>query len=107
MSDDYLRDPFGTPPTDVATTKRQMTRESLKRLNDLVGADVDYTTPGEVIEDNDGIPNAVGPSTTTKAYFGGVAIAQTDVDRLGLTAEELATDYPNITVIQAPNKQED
>lgn len=103
---DYLRDPFGTPPTDVATTKRQMTRESLKRLNDLVGTDVDYTTPGQVIEDNDGIPNAVGPSTTTKAYFGGIAIAQTDVDRLGLTEQELATDYPNVTVIRStPTKE--
>lgn len=104
---DYLRDPFGTPPRDITTKKRGMTRESLKRMNDLTGTFVDYTEPGEVLEDHDGIPNAVGPSTTTKSYFGGVAIAQTDADRLGLTAEELATDYPNITVIQAPNKQED
>lgn len=103
---DYLSDPYGTPPTDIATTKRQMTRESLKRLNDLVGRDVDYTTPGEVIEDNDGIPNAVGPSTTTKAYFGGIAIAQADVDRLGLTGDEMATDYPNVHVIRAPKKKE-
>ena len=104
---DYLHDPFGTPPRDITTQPRGLTREALKRMNDMVGGMTDYTTPGEVLEDHDGIPNAVGPSTTTRAYFGGVAIAQTDVDRLGLTADELATDYPNITVIDAPNQKEE
>lgn len=103
---DYLRDPFGTPPTDVATTKRQLTRESLKRMNDLVGSDVTYTEPGEVLEDADGIPNAVGPTTTTQAFFGGIAVARHEVDALGITADELARDFPNITIIDAPTTKE-
>lgn len=83
-----------------------LTREALKRMNDMTGTVVDYTTPGEVLLDMDGMPNGVGPSTTSRSYFGGVAITPRDVERLGLTDEELTTEFQNVRVIDVPNQKE-
>lgn len=93
-------------PRDIVPGKRGLTREALKRMNDMTGTTVDYTTPGEVLLDVDGTPNAVGPSSTTRAYFGGVAITTRDVERLGLTEDDLTNEFPNVRVVRAPDHKE-
>lgn len=84
---------------------RRLTRESLKRMNDLTGQVVDWTPEPGVIFDVDGNPHAVEP-LGNRAYFGGVAITTQDVAHLGLTPDELLTDYPNVRVIRAPQTKE-
>lgn len=85
----------------------RLTREALQRMNDLVGTYVEYTEPAEVLLDVDGVPSAVGSSSTTNALFGGVIVTNRDVERLGLTDYELATNYPNVRVISAYPTKED
>lgn len=101
MTHDDLNRPFA--PRDVVPPTG-MTRESLKRQNDAVNTEVTITTPGEVILDNDGIPNGVGPSTTTTGALGGIVITDTDQRRLGITEHELANDFPNVRVVTIPKR---
>ena len=89
-----------TPPDRVRGPG--LTREALLRMNDAVDQFVTVSTSGELLEDVDGRPLGVGPTRVENGIFGGVTVTRADLDRLGLTAEEV----PNVRVIDAPNQEE-
>lgn len=82
-------------PRDVVPA-RGLDREALIELNAAVGGYVEVIVPGEVVADLDGIPSAVGPSTVERASIARCVVMAADVERAGLTAEEL----PNIHVVE-------
>lgn len=106
MNDDYLNNLFREPAPKDTIRGPGLTREALKRMNDATDSVVTVTEPGEVIFDADGIPNGVAPSRTTQAFMGGAIITQGDANRLGLSPDEMATEYPNVRVIDVPNQKE-
>lgn len=66
-----------------------LTREDVLRASAAAGTVVDYTIPGAVLLDADGIPNAVGRPKTGQTVFGGLTITEAQLEKLGLTREEV------------------
>lgn len=103
MDDNYGHDDdnvFSFPdpaPPDVVSGEG-LTREDLKRMNDMFGKTVELTVPGDVPVDVDGTPLGVGPSRTGPATFGGVAITRTQARELDITEEE----FPNVRILEDP-----
>ena len=85
---------YGLPPRaprDVVSTA--ITVEALRKLDEMVGQSVEIVEPGEIPLDPDGVPLAVGPSTTTQETIVGPIIRAAEFLRLGADP----ADYPNIT----------
>ncbi|MGD7707250.1 hypothetical protein [Microlunatus sp. Y2014] len=75
--------------------KRGLTREALAIMNAAAGKPVEYSVPGELLEDVDGQPLGVGPTEVGTAILGRPIISQAEADRLGVTQEE----FPNVHII--------
>lgn len=93
--------PGDPPPADVVP-RPPLTLGTLRRLNDLAGQHVTVTTPGQVIEDADGIPIGVEPSATTEATMAGAVFTRAELDRLGGHPDN----FPNLRFIE-PEKGTD
>jgi hypothetical protein len=84
-------------PKDVVHTG--LTVEVLDKLNAAAGKPATITEPGEVLLDVDGIPNAVGPSTTSTGTIGAVAVSCKQLARLGVELEDARTRWPYLSFI--------
>ncbi len=83
-----MTEPGGTelPPPDVVP-RTGLTPDVL-RLMDASEGQLTITFPGEVIEDIDGVPNGVGPSTTVTAAST-VRISRAELESTGLPEKEI------------------
>jgi hypothetical protein len=89
-------------PADVVP-RPALTRETVELMDRLAGRQVEVTWPGRIIEDVDGIPNAVTPATTTVASVAGFTITRAEADRLGIDP----TNYPNVRIIDTEERPHD
>lgn len=80
--------------------RRGLTRATIELLCSARGQTVRIETPGEVTEDADGIPTAVGPTRTSIAAVGRVTITRREADELGIVDGE----YPGLRIIET-NKE--
>lgn len=82
------------PPVDVVPGTGP-TRDDYLRWNAAVGTTSAVTTYGDPIEDIDGVPAAVPEPTTTAVTFGGVGVTVAELERVGLTSDNV----PKLTII--------
>lgn len=85
----------------MTTETSAQDRARLLRLNELVGQSLNVIVPGEVLLDLDGIPAGVTASRHLPALTLGAVIASTELDRAGLTPE----DVPNLKIIYPEGDQ--
>lgn len=83
-----------------------LTREALKRMSDAIHTSVSVSEPAQVLCDIDGVPMAVLPSRNIEALLGGVLITQGEADRLALTPDELARDFPHVRIMTNPKENQ-
>lgn len=101
---DWLREVFEKQPPaprDVVPAEG-LTRDDLLRMNEAVGTAATGTIPGKVIVDVDGLPIGVEESRTETTVFGGAVVTSADLERNGLTAD----DVPHLTVMDPPRKEQ-
>ena len=105
---DFLRHLFDKAeavPSDVVpvtkATPAEM-RAHYLHMNEIAGTWVEFTTPGEVILDPDGMPIGVGESRTELAYHGGVVVTRAELEATGLTPE----DVPNVRIWEPRGRAE-
>lgn len=91
-----------TIPADVVPypeLTRAERREHLLTLNECADTWTEVTLPGEVVLDVDGIPIGVSAPRTECVYRAGSVITERDLERAGLTAD----DVPKLTINPNPN----
>jgi len=82
-------------PKDIVPPKG-LTADTLRHLNATIGHQINQHEPGELIEDVDGTPLAVGASQHHIGTLADVVVTAADVEAAGLTP----ADIPNIEVIE-------
>lgn len=93
---DELRDRPRAPKDVVRST---LSTAMLDALDAAVGGVVTVTEPGELVEDADGLPLSVGPSTSTTAGLGTCVFRAADLAQLGITTDEARRRWPALTFI--------
>lgn len=86
---------LNNPPQDVVPRKGPFA-DTLRRLNDAIGQQIEQREPGELMEDIDGNPLAVGMSQHRVATLGAVTVTAAEVEAAGLTPADL----PNLEIIE-------
>lgn len=81
-------------PRDVVPPTAS-TRDTLLRMNAMVGEIVTVLNPGEIVEDVDGFPIGMTENTVTRAPFAGAVVTPAHLASVGLTPQ----DVPNLTII--------
>lgn len=92
-------------PADVVPASG-LTLEALRIQSDAADTWTDVFIPGEPIEDADGHIVGMTPGRTERVFRGGTVISDRQMRALGLTAEDLARDYPGIDVVTVPNRKD-
>jgi len=82
-------------PKDIVPPKG-LTADTLQRLNATVGQQIEQREPGELIENNDGAPLAVGAPQHHIGTLADVVVTAAEVEAAGLTS----ADIPNIEIIE-------
>lgn len=80
-------------PEDIVP-RAGLDRETILKLNTIALQHATYHVPGELLEDVDGLPLGVGPSTTEPVTIARPVITRTELENAGLTEEEI----PNIRI---------
>jgi hypothetical protein len=73
--------------------------ETFAALNRMVGRTVTVTEPGDLLEDADGWPLAVGPPRNDTATLAGATFTLAELEAAGGRPE----DYPHLTFIDTRN----
>ncbi|MCP9272776.1 hypothetical protein [Mycolicibacterium arenosum] len=90
-------------PRDVTSTPIPLTRERLKRESALVGTVGRYTTGGELVEMwDDDAPLYAAPIESHDTLIGPFVYFDSQIRALGITADELARDFPGIHTMPDP-----
>ena len=88
-------------PQDIVPPKG-LTADTLRHLNATIGQQIEQREPGELIDDVDGNPLAVGAPQHHIGTLANVAVTAAEVQAAGLTP----ADIPNIDIIETRNSGE-
>ncbi len=96
-------DPKDAPPPDIVPGSG-LTLDDLRAQSDAAGTWRQVTPAPEPIIGVDGQLIGMTKPEPVAVYCGGTVISETQMTGLGLTRDDIAADYPGITVMPTPEK---